>query len=162
MESKQNKITIGIDFGSTYSGFAYSFNDINMNSIFTSLNEESTYCKFKTEILINKDTNEVKKWGDDAYNTFLHMNEIEKNKYLYFKGLKLNLDPNKNNSIIHPVNFQNYPYELKTLISIFLKEIKNKAIEVINGLSGNKKIKNNEINWSVTAPAIWNEFGKRL
>ena len=50
MELIKNKITIGIDFGSTYSGFAYSYNDIN--AIFTSKNEKTSYCKFKTEILL--------------------------------------------------------------------------------------------------------------
>ena len=86
---------VAIDFGTTYSGFAYSFYDkkgeggIHMNREWGNDEGRSTM-KTPTTILLTP-TKEFDSFGYDADEKYVHFRSGEEKKYYYFKHFKMEL-----------------------------------------------------------------------
>ena len=154
------KPIIGIDFGSSFSGFSIlqkkNGKDIEDNNIFTS------------EITLNKETEEVVEIGKDSI--FKYQNN--KNNYIYFQNIKMNLD-HKKRKILNPKGDELidsfFPKEkesikLTVVIKEYLKKLSEKALKILNRKKGYKynAYSKKDIKWVVTVPAIWNEHAKQL
>ena len=154
------KPIIGIDFGSSFSGFSIlqkkNGRDIEDNNIFTS------------EITLNKETGEVVEIGKDSI--FKYQNN--KNNYIYFQYIKMNLDHKKRKNL-NPKGdeliYSFFPKEkesikLTSVIKEYLKKLSEKALKILNGKKRYKynTYSKNDIKWVVTVPAIWNEHAKQL
>ena len=148
------EVVVGIDFGSSGSGFAYSY--FNKNKIIHGqIYGASVDYKVPTEIILD-DNNYVLKFGTDCIK---YLKEKGLNLGHYFKGIKMHLYENKS-TIIATNSGKELP--LKLVIQKVLERIKETAI---NEISKNRPYlaKNTEkIKWVVTVPAIWNEHQKSI
>ena len=113
--NKKNEIIIGIDFGSTFSGYSIIVNsekdieDLELND-----NENI----IPTELIMDNETHFGMKIGQAAHDTPKYI--IGKKNHLYFSKFKRNLDPKNNNNYA----YSNYPegekIELEDVIKAFL------------------------------------------
>lgn len=149
---KSFKVVVGIDFGSSGSGFAYSFNDENGIVIGTILGANVNN-KIPTEIILDNN-NKVATFGSGCSKYI----KDKKNKILhYFKDIKMNLYSNK--TIIEAKN-TGKTLQLSLVIQKYLEELKSLAISEIK--KNRKFIEKSDIKWVVTVPAIWQESEKGI
>ena len=144
---------IGIDFGSSGSGFAYAFKDNENEIIHGSIYGANVDNKVPTEIILD-DNNNTLKFGVECIDCI-------KSKGLkaghYFKEIKMNLYEKKTE--IQAKNSEKI-LPLKLVIQRVLEKLKELAI---NQIKGNRNyIQNNNIKYVVTVPAIWEEFQKSI
>ena len=151
-KERQYEVVVGIDFGSSGSGFSYSFyneNDINHGYIYGA-NVDN---KVPTEIIL-----------DDKY--FILQFGATCKQYLkekglkvghYFKAIKMHLY-SKNSYITASNSGKSFP--LVIVIEKVLLKLKELCLEELIKLR--KNIKESNIKWVVTVPAIWEDFQKGI
>lgn len=148
------KVVIAIDFGSSYSGYAYSL--YNETMVHQGKFKGKTG-KIPTEIVLekNKDgTLVVKEFGAGCS---LYLQKKRDLNIHHFKHIKMNLYNHKNKI---QSNNSTLELDLYLVIQKFLEQIRNEAIKTIKNLG--HEIKDEEIKWIVTVPAIWNNFEKSI
>ena len=143
------EVVVGIDFGSSGSGFAYSFYDKN-RIVHGQIEGATVDNKVPTEIILD-DNNNIVKFGSSCAKN--------KEKGHYFKGIKMELYENKT-TIIAKNSGKELP--LKLVIQKVLEKIKEIAINEISKNRPYLKNKTENIKWIVTVPAIWNEHQKSI
>ena len=146
------EVVVGIDFGSSGSGFAYSFkneNDINHGYIFGA-NVDN---KVPTEIILD-DYYNILQFGSNCKQ---YLKEKGFNAGHYFKGIKMHLYSNK--SFIKAVN-TGKSIPLKIVIQKVLEKLKALALEELKKLRS--QINESSIKWVVTVPAIWQDYQKGI
>ena len=151
-KERQYEVVVGIDFGSSGSGFSYSFyneNDINHGYIYGA-NVDN---KVPTEIIL-----------DDKY--FILQFGATCKQYLkekglkvghYFKAIKMHLY-SKYSYITASNSGKSFP--LVIVIEKVLLKLKELCLEELIKLR--KNIKESNIKWVVTVPAIWEDFQKGI
>ena len=143
------EVVVGIDFGSSGSGFAYSFYDKN-RIVHGQIEGATVDNKVPTEIILD-DNNNIVKFGSSCAKN--------KEKGHYFKSIKMELYENKT-TIIAKNSGKELP--LKLVIQKVLEKIKEIAINEISKNRPYLKNKTENIKWIVTVPAIWNEHQKSI
>jgi len=145
------EVVVGIDFGSSGSGFVYAFNDNKEEIIHGMINGANVDNKVPTEIILD-DKNNTIRFGVECV-------EYLKKKGLkaghYFKEIKMNLYDKKTE--IQAKNSGKI-FPLKLVIQRVLEKLKDLAIEQIK--VNRPTILN--IKYVVTVPAIWEEFQKNI
>ena len=151
---KLDKIIVGIDFGSSKSG--YTFLETNNPK---DIEDCETY---SSEIVLKN--GHVKEIGEHSYETFMTLENG-----IYFENMKIYLDPkratdeNMDDLEIEAIYPKGKKIKLKIVIKEFLRFISDKAVEKLDKkYSNKKKYKKDEIKWVVTVPAIWSESGKQF
>ena len=143
------KVIVGIDFGSSGTGYAYSFkekNDIILGKF--AGQGISSDAKVPTEIILDKFMNVVA-FGYKCED-YIKENKL-KNGELHFQKIKMNLYSNKDT--IEPENSLKF-YPLVDIISKVLQYVKKEAIKNIRGTLDT--LDEDDVKWIVTVPAIWN------
>lgn len=155
MEENEEKpeIVVGIDFGSSGTGYAYSFNDPE-KIILGNIQDHGSDIKVPTEIILDQNL-DVLAFGDKCVE-YIKENQLNKGE-LYFQRIKMSLYSNK--ATIKPQNKAG-EYQLVDIISKLLEYVKNDAIKKIKG--HRNEIDQNKIKWVVTVPAIWSENQKGI
>ena len=146
------EVVVGIDFGSSGSGFAYSF----MNE--ASINHGNIYGanvdnKVPTEIILDNSYN-ILEFGSGCKQ---YLKEKGMNAGNYFKGIKMHLYSKKNE--IESSNSK-IKLPLKIVIKKVLEKLKELALEELKKLR--KNISESNIKWIVTVSAIWEDFQKGI
>lgn len=143
------KVVVGIDFGSSGTGYAYSFNKAD-DIILGTFSGQGAGAKVPTEIILDSNLS-VLAFG------FKCEDYIKENKLiheeLHFKKVKMNLY--SNNNFIVPEN-SSKKFHLYLIISKILEYIKEEAFKAVNAGIWDNKITKDDIKWVVTVPAIWN------
>ena len=151
-EPFQYQVVVGIDFGSSGCGFAYSFMD--ENKIYHSdIPGADVDKKVPTEIILD-DKDEILAFGAKC-NSYLKTNGL--NSGHYFKGIKMNLY-NKKDTITSANTNKTLP--LKLVIIKVLSKLRDLCLDQMN--KAWKFIEESYIKWVVTVPAIWGSFEKRI
>ena len=114
---KDYEVVVGIDFGSSGTGFAYSFFDPN-DVVVGEIPGASVNNKVPTEIILD-DNNYTIQFGCECEN-YLKEKGLEAGHY--FKGIKMNLYENKD---IIEANNSGKKVPLKIVIQKVLEEFKN-------------------------------------
>ena len=148
------EVVVGIDFGSSGTGFAYSYFD-KKRIIHGQIDGASVDYKIPTEIILD-DKNNVIKFGKDCLQ---YLKEKGLDCYHYFKGIKMHLYEKKN-TIISQNTGKELP--LKLVIQKVLETIKEKAIKQISENRPSFAKNTEKIKWVVTVPAIWDEHQKSI
>ena len=148
------EVVVGIDFGSSGTGFAYSYYDKN-KVIHGQIYGASVDYKVPTEIILD-DQNYVLQFGAECTK---FLKEKGLNTGHYFKGIKMELYENKN-TIIAKNSGKELP--LKIVIQKVLETVKEIAIDEISKNRPYLKQQTEKIKWVVTVPAIWNEKQKSI
>ena len=144
------EVVVGIDFGSSGTGYAYSFMDKN-RIIHGEIPGSGVDQKVPTEIILD-DNNNVIHFGVNCIN---HLKE----KTHYFKGIKMQLYEKK--SKIVSVN-SGKELDLIIVIQKVLEEIKKIAIEKLSMNRPYLAQQTGKIKWVVTVPAIWDDYQKNV
>ena len=151
-QDKNFEVVVGIDFGSSGSGFAYSFmneRNINHGNIFGA-NVDN---KVPTEIILS-DNNDILEFGASCKQ---YLKEKGLNSGHYFKGIKMHLY-----SKLSTIKAKNTgrSFSLAIVIQKILEKIKELALEELEKIR--KRINESNIKWVVTVPAIWEDFQKNI
>jgi len=146
------EIIVGIDFGSSGSGFSYAFNDNKDEIIHGMIYGANVDNKVPTEIILDDNNNTIR-FGAEC-------KEYMKSRGLkvghYFKEIKMNLYEKKTE--IQAKNSEKI-LPLKLVIERILEKLKGMAIGEIK--KHRPSVQNN-IKYVVTVPAIWEEFQKNI
>ena len=148
------EVVVGIDFGSSGTGFAYSYFDRN-KIIHGQIYGASVDYKVPTEVILDDD-NYIIQFGSDCVK-FLKEKGLEIGHY--FKDIKMLLYENKN-TIVAKNSGKELP--LKLVIQKILEKIKELAIKEIAKNRPYLEKETEKIKWVVTVPAIWNEHQKSI
>ena len=146
------KIIIGIDFGSSRTGYAYAVKGKIYTCKFDGTGEK---VKTLNEVILN-DSNEIIEYGFKV-KEYIKKGKLKNNDH-YYKEIKMNLYNNIYK--IKSVN-DNKEIDIEELISIILKYLKEHAIKSIKEENNDLEI-NDNIKWILTVPAIWDEKNKNI
>ena len=159
---------IGLDFGTTYSGFAYArVSDdpqINVYYDWPRKGNEKPYCKTLTALYYKRTEPgglECASWGYSARSDFIdhrHHSQhgglgiyLSKFKLLLHKDLN---DPELAKSIPAPLT-------ATSIITDYLKLIGEHALSVVRNHVGDASFRKDSVQWCVTVPSIWDENAKQ-
>ncbi|MDJ0515002.1 MAG: Hsp70 family protein [Trichodesmium sp. MO_231.B1] len=161
---KSFEVVIAIDFGTSRSGFAYKFKESD-DFVFRDLWPDSPIPNPKTAThLLISSTGEVEAWGYTAMKKLAELRAKGTAKDYYFaRNFKMELHSGKKDrSGPYLINENNrekiYVIEL---ITEYIRLIKDEALkEIKNSTSG--ELKEREIRWCLSIPAIWKDEDKNL
>ena len=148
-ESKESyKVVVGIDFGSSGCGFAYSF--MNKDKIYhCDISGADVDKKVPTEIILD-DNNYTLQFGLECVK-YLKEKGLEVGHY--FKGIKMHLYQKKTTITSSNTNKE---LPLVLVIEKVLQKLKDLCIEQLN--KSWNFFEETNIKWVVTVPAIWGDF----
>jgi hypothetical protein len=147
-------VVVGIDFGSSGTGYAFSFNNPE-NIIFGYFEGQGVDSKVPTEIILDQDLVIVLAFGEKC-KKYIQDNQLIKGE-LYFQRIKMPLYGNR--TTIKTQN-NSKEYQLVDVISKLLGFVKKEAIKSIRQKRPN--ISEEKIKWVVTVPAIWTKKQKGI
>ena len=147
------KVVVAIDFGTCGTTFAYAFNDAKDTIIYADWNLPKS--KNSTEIILDE-YNETKVFGIDC-EKYLSKESSLKEKFFHFKDIKMNL---YNDILMIQSTNKEQMTPINIIITKCLKYIKKKAIQDIK--ARRPIIKENDIKWILTVPAIWKDKCKDI
>ena len=150
MESSSKEVIVGIDFGSSGSGFAYSFMNEN-NIVHGEILGADTDKKVLTEIILN-DRLEILEFGSRC-KTFLKEKGLDQGDY--FKDIKMHLY--KETPCIKASN-TGKTLPITIVIEKVLLKLKELCLDQMR--KSWKNVEDLKIRWVVTVPAIWKEMEK--
>ena len=146
------EVVVGIDFGSSGSGFAYAFKDNEDEIIHGMIQGANVDNKVPSEIILD-DNNYTLSFGRECIE-FLKTKGTKAGHY--FKEIKMNLYGRKTK--IQAKNSEKI-LPLALVIQRVLERLKDLAILEIKK---NRPDTQNNIKYVVTVPAIWEEFQKNI
>ena len=154
METNEKDIIIGIDFGTSGIGFAYGFlNDPDKTVNLGHFEGQEKTRKISSEIILDDNLENVICFGNACKN-FLCSSQII--KFHHFNKIKMNLYKK-----IYKIKASNSGKEadIEYIIKLILLQIKKKAIEQLKFTY--HFLKEENIHWVITVPAIWNNKSKQ-
>ncbi|KAJ7353745.1 hypothetical protein OS493_032615 [Desmophyllum pertusum] len=159
---------VAIDFGTSYTGFAFSFNKgqekdaIFMNKDWT--NEQgSRTSKAPTCLLLTPELT-FNSFGYDAMENYAQLeSERKEQEYFFFQHFKMALHSNKTLNLETSVQAANGKrIKAKTVFAHSIKFMKDEAIKLISDETGDQHFKAEDIQWVLTVPAIWTPGAKQF
>ncbi|XP_058941886.2 heat shock 70 kDa protein 12A [Pocillopora verrucosa] len=151
---------VAIDFGTTYSGFSFSFygnrgeGGIHMNREWGNEEGRSTL-KTPTSILLSPKL-EFDSFGYEADDKYVHLKNGVDKEYYYLKHFKMELHKSKTldrNTKLVAANGKQI--DAMIVFSLSIKYMKDEAIKTIRQRTGNASYDAKDIQWVLTVPAIW-------
>jgi len=161
---KSFEVVVAIDFGTSRSGFAYKFKEWE-DSIYRDQWSDNpiSYAKTATHMLISPEGS-VEAWGYTAMKKLAQLRAKGTAKDYYFaRNFKMELHSGQKDKngpyVIHETSGKKLP--VIDLIADYISFIKDEALkEIKNSTSG--ELKDEEIRWCLTIPAIWKDADKDL
>lgn len=161
--SRQIKVVAALDFGTSRSGYAYAFkDDKRVIGRYEWDKQPFQYIKTLTQSLYNGDS-QLEAWGYAALHQLAQLRQSNNAKdYSFFPTLKMALRESKkltkdDSPIVTANNGQKFP--VIDLIADYLGELGGLLqSELKKATSG--ELKDNEILWCLTIPAIWKDKEK--
>uniref|UniRef100_A0AAU0MVK8 Heat shock protein family A member 12 variant X7 n=1 Tax=Urechis unicinctus TaxID=6432 RepID=A0AAU0MVK8_UREUN len=165
-QNKEHVLVAAIDFGTTYSGYAFSFtvnkDDIRMFSKWGNVLGVPMSFKTPTVVLTKNAGNEFVDFGYGALHAYSNLEEDELEDYSIYEKFKMYLHKTKN------LGSKTYITAKKGLnasaLSIFshgLRYLSDHLLETIKDQTGSKPGKD-LIRWVITVPAIWSDGSKQF
>lgn len=166
-------VAIAIDFGTTFSGYAYCFTahtsegDIYKNTDWSTLvGQKSTYVKTPTYLLY--EGKELDSWGYKAKKRLVDLRQQgAATNYHFFEKFKTLLYEYKAKGLPTDENGEPYLEEdgekffIIDLVADYLREISSTALNDIKNHTGTT-IDETTIRWCLTVPAIWDDAAKQM
>lgn len=158
---------VAIDFGTTYSGFAFSFNDsrgeagIHMNREWGNEEGRSTL-KTPTSILLSPKL-EFDSFGYEADDKYVHLKDGDDKEYYYLRHFKMELHKSKTldrNTTLSAANGKKV--DATIVFSLSIKYMKDEALKTIRQRTGDNSYDAKDIQWVLTVPAIWTPAAKQF
>ncbi|OWF51205.1 heat shock 70 kDa protein 12A-like [Mizuhopecten yessoensis] len=166
---KQKLMVAAIDFGTTYSGYAFSFKeDYKTNPLQISINQNwiagsRSLVSFKTPTCILFDKSEkFVAFGYAAEDEYSELALDEKHgDYYYFRRFKMTL-MEKNLQRNTSLESENVTKQMaaKTVFGESVKYLKNHLLSTLD--TRGTTVVNSDIHWVLTVPAIWKDNAKQF
>ena len=148
------KVIVGIDFGTSGIGYAYSSKKYKEQIFLCDFEGQSADKKVPSEIILDTDMKEVLAFGAECKK---YITNHKKDPYEYFKNIKMNLYKK-----IYKIKSTNgNECDIEYIITKILEKVSEHALEKIRD-SHDKSIEKEDIKWVVSIPAIWEEKSKQI
>lgn len=161
-------VVAAIDFGTTYSGYAYSFvSDYKKDPLkfFTQVwsSEEITTDKTPTCVLFNKDKN-FSSFGYEAERKYAELaEEGEHNGWRFFKHFKMMLMPQEGRRLRRRKKLTDDQGQQMLAIDVFSKSIAYLKRTLLKHITDAvKDFRESDVHWVITVPAIWDDSAKQF
>ncbi|XP_056010525.1 uncharacterized protein LOC125681968 isoform X4 [Ostrea edulis] len=164
-EDDEWSIVVALDFGTTYSGFAFwrkeNPSEIMPRKWKTNATEVLESLKTPTSLLLNK-SNELIEFGFEAERVFKELVEDEfDSDYRFFSKFKMKLHHKKSlDAALEIRDHLGHPMKAIDLFSIAIGFLKEECTDLLT--KKNMMVADDEIQWILTVPAIWDEFAKQF
>ncbi|CAG2218767.1 unnamed protein product [Mytilus edulis] len=162
-------LVAAIDFGTTYSGYAFSMRDtyktepltIHANQAWNAGGKQLLSLKTPTCLLLNSNK-EFDSFGYEAENKYaeLVMDE-EQDDYYFFHRFKMSLHNQKNvkgDMVLEDITGK--PVPAIDVFALSIKALVNHLMDVLE--TRGTGVQSNEIKWILTVPAIWTDNSKQF
>lgn len=161
-------VVVAIDFGTTYSGYAFSFLKENgKDSVYMNrewLNEQGTRTSKTPTCLLLKPDLSFESFGYQAIEKYADLQDkSNEQQYYFFQHFKMALHSDENvnaQATITAVNGKSV--KAMTVFSHAMKYLKDEALKVICQRTGDLQFNVNDIQWVLTVPAIWTPVAKQF
>ncbi|MDZ7966419.1 MAG: Hsp70 family protein [Nostoc sp. DedSLP03] len=168
INEKNIRVVLAIDFGTSRSGYAYAFvNDPRIIGRTEWEGQPIAYNKTLTHLLYSRDEgkNIVDAWGWPAKKRLFDIQRSfdDPQGYYFFENFKMKLHQgqDKNSNAPDITTNDGQTFAVLDLISDYVKLLKELALEEIkNSTAG--YLKDSEILWCLTIPAIWTNAEKQF
>ncbi|GFY69055.1 heat shock 70 kDa protein 12A [Trichonephila inaurata madagascariensis] len=158
-------VVVAIDFGTTYSGYAFSFtqdpDNIHMMRKWEGGDPGVVNQKTPTTLLLDPDE-KFHSFGYAARDCYHDLEPQEAKKWLYFEKFKMTLHKTENLSretIIQAANGKGV--SALTVFAHALRYFRKHALQELSDQSATC-ILNDDVRWVVTVPAIWRQPAKQF
>lgn len=166
----EHLIVVAIDFGTTYSGYAFSLG-VEFASQPTKISSNKPWAasqglvshKTPTSVLLKPDKS-FYKFGyeaEDKYNDLAQSETEDFRDYYYFRRFKMMLHSRKNlqrETIIEDETGK--PLKAKTVFTHGIRYLKNHAMTTIDRQG--QALDEMDVHWVITVPAIWTDAAKQF
>ncbi|XP_060602705.1 heat shock 70 kDa protein 12B-like [Ruditapes philippinarum] len=158
-------LVVAFDFGTTYSGYAFSFRDdplrIQSNQGWIAGSDQLISLKTPTCVLLNQ-RQEFDSFGFEAENKFADLAEDNKHHgWLLFRRFKMILHNNENlsrSTTVEDINGKSMP--ALTVFTMAIRYLKDHFLEALN--KQKTGIEDKDIQYVITVPALWNDKAKQF
>lgn len=169
MASNQIMLVAALDFGTTYSGYAFSLRHtyekeplkIHANQAWNAGGRQLLSLKTPTCLLLNNDKKFVS-FGYEAENEYANIAmDGNQDKYYYFYRFKMKLHKNKHitsDMTLEDITGRTLP--ALDVFSLSIRALKDHLIEELERQGTGLKV--DEIKWVLTVPAIWSDSAKQF
>jgi molecular chaperone DnaK (HSP70) len=157
-------VVVGIDFGTSRSGFAYAFVDdkkIVVNTIWP--DQAVPYPKTASHILYSSE-GKVAAWGNEARTQLASLRKKnEEGDYSYFYGFKMAMhsEPIAPAADLVIRDSRGKTFKLLDVIADYLRQLKVYLLNEINSAT-NGTLRSGELLWCLSIPAIWTDAEKHM
>ncbi|KAK2840493.1 hypothetical protein Q5P01_014233 [Channa striata] len=156
---------IAIDFGTSYSGYAYSLTQSDKDIIPHVKRWGQEHClqtpKTPTCVLFNEQE-EFLKFGYEAKMTYTTMRGPEAQKHLFFEGFKMALYGTKLNRNVMITAANGKSMKALKVFTAALSYMKEDALRTISKNTAGKMFVSSDFTWVLTVPAIWDPSAKQF
>ncbi|XP_069009711.1 heat shock 70 kDa protein 12A-like [Embiotoca jacksoni] len=156
---------IAIDFGTTYSGYAYSLTsrqaDVDPHVHLWGSEVSLRTSKAPTCILFN-DHEEFVSFGYKAQKAYLKMRGEEARSFFFFENFKMSLYGTKPNRDLNIKAVNGKSMNALKVFTEALRFIKDDALKTIAENTEGKKFIASDFTWVLTVPAIWDHSAKHF
>lgn len=162
-------LVCAIDFGTTYSGWAYSFtheyrSDPTKTNVrhWNSGSDDLVTEKTPTCVLIAADGKTLEAFGYDAENKYTELAEKNEHRdYFYFRRFKMALDTKKISKDLMIRDEMGRSLSALTVFSLSIEFLADNVVQTCNDqVSG--VITREDVHWVLTVPGIWNDAAKQF
>ncbi|KAH3839750.1 heat shock 70 kDa protein 12B-like [Dreissena polymorpha] len=158
------KIVAAIDFGTTFSGYAYSFAD-EKQRIYTNKNWGQTQGfllhKTPTCLLLRPD-GEFEAFGFEAVSRYNDLSEEEAEEYYFYDRFKMKLFDNKD---LHTdILLEEVRGKQQMAVHVFAMSLRYMREHLLRAMKTNLDLDPDpsDVRWVLTVPAIWDENSKQF
>lgn len=158
-------VVVAIDFGTTYSGYAFSFvrdpENIHMMKKWEGGDPGVINQKTPTTLLLTPDK-KFHSFGYSARDYYHDLDPQEAKKWLYFEKFKMTLHHNEHLTLDTEIKASNGKSILAvTVFAHALRYFREHALQELSDQSATR-IVNDDVRWVVTVPAIWRQPAKQF
>ncbi|KAK3577257.1 hypothetical protein CHS0354_030542 [Potamilus streckersoni] len=172
MASNLRILVAAIDFGTTYPGWAFSFKheyDADPTQVYAKrwIGGHLVSEKAPTIVLIKPDGKTLDSFGYEAETKYAELaseGNFHHEKWYYFRRFKMMLHERlgltRKIQLEDETNKKTLP--AKTVFSLAIRYLKDDMLTTSRGRLTGDEIRENEITWVLTVPAIWNDAAKQF
>ncbi|XP_048778237.1 uncharacterized protein LOC125681969 isoform X2 [Ostrea edulis] len=154
-------VVAALDFGTTYSGFAFSDKDNPLDIVAGKWNSSDLLesPKIPTSLLLGA-SGELVAFGYEAEKRFRELVEEDQNQdFRFFNRLKMELHADKSlDETLEVFDHLGRPKKALEVVSIAIKYLCDQCMKMLT----EKGVKKDDVLWVVTVPAIWDDFAKQF
>ncbi|XP_062612427.1 serine-rich adhesin for platelets-like [Saccostrea cucullata] len=165
VKHRGHHVVVAIDFGTTYSGYAYSFtrdpSHVHLMRKWEGGDPGVINEKTPTSILLTPE-GQFHSFGYSARDNYHDLGKEEAKTWMYFEKFKMilhNTPELSKDTLLKASNGRLFP--AMTVFSLALKFFRDHALQELSDQSG-MKILNEDVRWVISVPAIWRASAKQF